>query len=182
MDERGMSLAVRAVFVAAIVAWVAPAAAQITLTASNTNLLYSKDANPDCSALSKITDDAQLPRNVARLRVAVPGGTEGRALRFAWSTKKSAKGTLAADLDIGAAGAEVPAIDAMCADFGNACVLTKDRLQFYNEPTILWVAPSCAVLPNDTKKAFKGGVSRVQLKVLEASARSGRPASTCTGA
>ena len=174
MVERGMSLTVRAAFVAAIVLSAAPAAAQIALTASNTNLLYSKDASPNCSELSKITDDAQLPKNVARLRVAVPGGIEGRALRFAWSMKKSAKGTLAADLDIGAAGAEVPAIDAMCADFGNACVLTKDRLQFYNEPTILWVAPSCAVLPNDTRKAFKGGVSRVQLKVLEGKRKIGK--------
>jgi hypothetical protein len=33
----------------------------------------------------------------------------------------------------------------MCAEFGNACVLTEQKLRFYNEPTILWLAPTCDV-------------------------------------
>lgn len=176
MDERRTSptrwrLALRAAVVG-IVAWSSPAWAQVSVSAVNTDLLYSKDGNIDCSALSKITTDTALPRNVARLRVN-PGATAGRNLRFEWSMKKSAQGTLAADLDIGA-GQDNPSVAAMCADFGNACTLTSDRLKFYNEDTILWVAPTCAVLPSNTRKAFHGGKSRVQVKVFDGKHRIGK--------
>src|SRR5207253_492367 len=63
------------------------AAGQIGLTASRNSLLYSAQANPDCSMLSKITDDAALPFNVARLKVL--GAPAGGSVRYHWSMKKS---------------------------------------------------------------------------------------------
>jgi hypothetical protein len=163
--------AAHAVLVAALLAWISPAWGQVGLTTSNANLLYSCDANPDCSNLHKVMDDTQLPQNVARLKVV--GAPSDRPVRYIWSMKKSAKGILAADLDITPGGA-TPAIEAMCGEFGNACILTKDKLNFYNEGTIFFVAPTCDVLPTDTRKAFHGGVSRVQVKVLDGKRKIGR--------
>jgi hypothetical protein len=146
------------------------AAGQVAVTATRTNLLYSLDANPDCSALSKMADEA-LPFFVTRIKVegapAVPG------LRYRWSMPKGDKGSLAADLDLGS-GAEQSAVSGMCADFGSACLLTEQKLAFYNEKTILWVAPTCAVLPSDTSKQFHGGRSHVRVKVLQVRRQIGR--------
>src|SRR5256884_2939880 len=119
-------------------------------------MLYSAESKPDCSILSK-TDDAALPFNVTRLRVL--GAPAGRPLTYHWSMKKSEKGLLAADLDIsaGGQGSAPAAVSGMCADFGSACILTGQKLSFYNEDHILWVAPTCDVLPKDTSKQFHGG-------------------------
>ncbi len=155
---------IRVAMILAAVGWLSPASAQIVLNASRTDLLYSHIATPDCSMLSKTTDPTQLPLNVARLTVM--NAPVGRPLTYRWSMKKSAKGTLAADLDLGP-GAGLPSIGAMCSSFGNACILTPDRLGFYNEDHILWVGPTCDVLPKDTRKMFHGGVSRVQVTVLD---------------
>src|SRR5262249_30647550 len=100
--------------------------------------------------------------NVARLSVVNP--PTGANIGYHWSMKKSSKGTLAADLDIGM-GAEIPAINAMCSSFGSACLLTTGQLNFYNENHILFSAPTCDVLPSDTRRRFGGGVSRVSVKV-----------------
>jgi hypothetical protein len=153
-----------------VLGWAHPASAQITVTASRSSLLYST-TSPDCSALSKIMDDTMLPLNVARLTIAnAPTGTN---IGYHWSLKKSSKGMLAADLDIGA-GAETPAINAMCSSFGSACLLTKGQLNFYNENHILFAAPTCDVLPTDTRKRFGGGVSRVSVKVTEGKHKIGK--------
>ena len=142
------------------------ASAQIGLSASRSSMLYSAEANPDCSILSK-TDDAALPFNVTRLRVL--GAPAGRPLTYHWSMKKSEKGLLAADLDLsaGGQGSAPAAVSGMCADFGSACILTGQKLGFYNEDHILWVAPTCDVLPKDTSKQFHGGVSHVRVKVTD---------------
>src|SRR2546427_10208537 len=98
------------------------AAAQIGLSASRSSMLYSAEANPDCSILSKITDAAALPFNVTRLSVL--GAPAGRPLTYHWSMKKSEKGLLAADLDLSAGEGSAPAaVSGMCADFGSACIL-----------------------------------------------------------
>ena len=142
------------------------ASGQIGLNASRTSMLYAAQANPDCSMLSK-TDDAALPFYVARLRVV--GAPAGGSVRYHWSMKKADKGLLAADLDLGTGGqSSAPsAVSGMCADFGSACILTGQKLDFYNEDHILWVAPTCDVLPKDTSKQFHGGVSHVRVKVTD---------------
>ena len=142
------------------------ASGQIGLNASRTSMHYAAQANPDCSMLSK-TDDAALPFYVARLRVV--GAPAGGSVRYHWSMKKADKGLLAADLDLGTGGqSSAPsAVSGMCADFGSACILTGQKLDFYNEDHILWVAPTCDVLPKDTSKQFHGGVSHVRVKVTD---------------
>lgn len=145
--------------------------AQVNLVASRSSLLYSTSTNVDCSMLSKITNDSMLPFYVTRLRIANP--PTGSAIGYHWSMKKSSKGTLAADLDIGT-GAEVPAINAMCSSFGSACLLTAGNLNFYNENHILFLAPTCDVLPTDTRKHFGGGVSRISVKVTDGKRKIGK--------
>ena len=113
--------------------------------------------------MRKITDDRQLPFYVARLNVeGVPSGVP---VSYRWSVAKKAAGLLAADLDLGPMAVTSDVIG-MCSAFGNRCVLTKDRLKFYNEPKIFFVAPTCDILPNnDTEKPFRGGTTRIRVKV-----------------
>jgi hypothetical protein len=141
-----------------------PAGAQVTAVASRTSLLYSSDANPDCSALHA-EDSSLLPFNVAR--ISVVGAPTGSTVQYRWSMPKSDQGIFAADENImtNGTGGPAPAISGMCSDFGNACILTRDNLGFYNQPTIFFLAPTCDVLPANTKKQFKGGVSHVKVKV-----------------
>jgi len=137
------------------------ASADVTVGVSRAEALYSSDAMIDCSKLHAITDDTKLPFNVVRLRAAAVGETG--PVTFHWSMLKPAAGTLAADLDLGPTD-QTAAIDGMCAEFGNACVLTADRLRFYTESSILWVAPTCDALPHKTAKPFPGGATRLRLK------------------
>jgi hypothetical protein len=76
------------------------------------------------------------------------------------------------NLDIGA-GTELRR-SAQCAPISGTRASPPDRLKFYNEDHILWVAPTCAVLPSNTRKAFHGGVSRVQVKVLDGKRKLGK--------
>jgi len=158
------SRSVGVAFVALLVAGT-PAAAVVTLSASRTELLYSTDVNPDCSKLFPM-DDTQLPFNITRVIAVVPNAPAGRQLSYRWSLRKPAVGTLAANLPIGTSGG-ASAVSGMCADFGNACLLTGDKLRFYNESSILWIAPTCDVLPKDTSKPFRGGVGRIRVKVSD---------------
>lgn len=137
--------------------------AAVTLGAVRTELLYSQDADPDCSELHAIEDDAALPFNVARLRATVTGANPGTPVSFRWALVDGSAGLLAADQDLGPAG-ETPAVSGMCAEFGNACLLTKENIRFYNEPTCFFVAPTCDVLPKNTTRAFRGGTSKVRVK------------------
>jgi len=150
------------------------AAAAVTLTPTRTQALYSTSVDPDCSKLVK-TADADLPFNIVRLRVAVDGTPAG--LGYHWSMPKKSKGTLAADLDL-TPGVEESAVSGMCAEFGNACVLTEQKLRFYTEPSILWLAPTCDVLPGDTSKPFAGGTSHVKVKVTAGKRKLGKATAT----
>jgi hypothetical protein len=159
--------------VGAVAAAAMPAGASVTLTASRNELLYSQDADPDCSKLHAITDDGQLPFNVARLRSSVQGAPAGQAVGYKWSLRKKSAGLLAADLDLGPGG-ETSAVAGMCAEFGNACILTDEKVKFYSEPTIFFIAPTCDVVSNRTEKVFRGGTSRVTLKVTAGRRKLGR--------
>ena len=145
--------------------------AAVTLTAARTELLYSTETNPDCSKLFSLAD-ASLPFWVTRIRATVDNAPAGTALTYRWSTSKNQKGMLLADLNLGPS-AETSAVDGMCADFGSACVLTANKLRFYNEASILFVAPTCAALPTNTAKQFKGAVVPIHLKVLAGHRRLG---------
>src|SRR5262245_21225405 len=133
----------------------ASAGAAVTLTATRTELLYSTESNPDCSKLFALSD-AALPFWVTRIYATVDNAPPGVRLTFRWSTSKKQKGMLLANQNLGP-GAETSAVDGMCADFGNACLLTGKKLKFYNESSILFAAPTCAGLPTETSKQFQIG-------------------------
>lgn len=141
----------------------ASAGAAVTLTATRTELLYSTESNPDCSKLFALAD-AALPFWVTRIYATVDNAPPGVGLTFRWSTSKKQKGMLLANQNLGP-GAETSAVDGMCADFGNACLLTGKKLKFYNESSILFAAPTCAGLPTDTAKQFHGAVVPIHIKV-----------------
>lgn len=143
------------------------AGAVVALTPSRREMLSSADANPDCSKLSQLADDA-LPLNVVRIHATVDGGPPPGVIR--WSLPRPQVGTLAADQDLGSAE-QTAAVRGLCAEFGNACVLTEDKLPFYNRPTILWIAPTCAMLPLDTTRAFRGATVKVGVSVTNGKSR-----------
>jgi hypothetical protein len=147
--------------------------AAVSISASRTELLYSQNANPDCSMLHAVTDDAQLPFYVARLRATVEGAPAGAPVVYRWALSAKAKGLLAADIDL-TPGEATSSVTGMCAEFGNACVLTADKQRFYNEPTILFVAPTCDVLPTKPAKQFHGGTSKVKLSVTAGKRKVGK--------
>jgi hypothetical protein len=151
----------------------APSQAAVVLTAPRTELLYSSDTDVDCSELFKIRDPAPLPRNVARITAVVTGATDPSQVRVRWFLPRPETGVLAADLNLGPQD-QTSAVTGMCADFGNACVLTEDRLRFYREQSILWVAPTCADLPKNTSRPFRGDTVRIRAKAFEGKRRLGR--------
>jgi len=58
--------------------------AAVSVSVSRSELLYSQNANPDCSMLHAVTDDVMLPFYVARLRATVldaPTSIWGRRAR-----------------------------------------------------------------------------------------------------
>ena len=120
--------------------------------------LYAADAMPDCSKLSKLPDDG-LPLSVVRLRAQADGAPAAQTT-FRWSMRGRDFGLLVADLDIGPS-AQSAAVAGLCAEFGDACVLTPDKLPFYTRSSILWVAPTCDILPKTPFKPFSGGTSQV---------------------
>ena len=160
-----------ALFVVAVLSSAAPTRAAVTLTASRAEALYSADPDPDCSKLSKLPD-GQLPLNVIRLHATVAGGAPADA-RYHWSVPPKQVGMLIADLDLGP-GQQTGAIQALCAEFGNACTLTVDKLPFYNQPTVLWVAPTCDVLSSKTDRRNEGGAIRVAVTVTQGRHRLGK--------
>lgn len=154
------------VVILAAAAWVgatAPAGAVVTLKASRAEVLYSADDEPDCSTLfSKL--DGELPFNVVRLRVQIDGVEVPPDTQVKWSFPEPAVGILAADEDLGTSDTS-SGIVGFCAEFGNECVLTKQKLAFYTKPTILWLGPTCDQLPDDTERAFPGGTVKFRVKV-----------------
>jgi hypothetical protein len=153
------------------------ARAAVTLTASRPDVLYSADGDPKCSELSQLADD-KLPLNVIRLRATVDNATG--PVRYHWSIPHPQMGILAADLNLGPAE-ETAAIRGLCAEFGNACILTPDKLPFYNQPTILWIAPTCEALPSKSTRNFPGGTVRIGVTVTEGKKKLGKSTSQPLG-
>ncbi len=151
---------------------VAHAQGRASLTAApRSDLLFSSGEDPDCTDLSAKAD-GELPYHVVRLRVLVDGAPLDGA-RYQWSVPQPEVGTLAADLPLGPEE-QTSAIRGLCAEFGNACVLTADKLPFYNEPTILWIAPDCDSLPQKTTTNFAGGTVRVRVRAFEGRRKLGK--------
>src|SRR5439155_22537495 len=95
---------------------------------------------------------------------------------FRWSVLKPEFGMLVADQDI-AGGESKPVIEGICAEFGTEggpCVLTADRLRFYTQPSILWIAPTCDILPKNTAKQFRGGRARFKVKAQRGKQKLGK--------
>jgi len=120
-------------------------------------LLYSAQSDQNCSDLSVLQGDS-LPYHVVRLRAQVPAGAD----KIEWSLPKPQEGFLLADQDLGPQDTTA-AVRGFCAEFGNSCLLTAKTLKFYNLPTILYAAPTCDVLPKDTKKPFGGGSVKIKV-------------------
>src|SRR5947199_367373 len=146
-----------------------PLGAAVRVTALRTETLYAADAMPDCAKLSKLADDG-LPLSIVRLR-AEADGAPAEQTTFRWSA--SGPGLLVADLDIGPAGQSGPGAG-LCAEFGDACVLTPEKLPFYTKSSILWVAPTCDILPKTPFKPFRGGVSRIAVQAVTGARKLGR--------
>src|SRR5262249_49729591 len=125
-----------------------PIGAAVSITAEpRTELLYSTTKDVDCTKLFGTPSD-MLPFNIVRLRALVDGAAPDSSVRLQWSFKGTPFGELAADLDLGPTG-NLPVVTAMCADFGNQCVLADTALQNYSHDTILFVAPTCDDLDRD---------------------------------
>src|SRR5262249_9819770 len=131
--------------------------------------------SPDCTNLHTTADGA-LPYNAVRLHAAVEAAPAGH-VRYRWSAPNPLLGVLAADMEIGTTG-EQPAIRSLCAELGNACVLTPDKLPLYDQPTILWLAPTCDVVPDRTTTEFHGGQVRIAVAASVGKRKLGRSAVT----
>lgn len=143
-------------------------AARLTVTASRTEALYAQDDNADCSNLSKLAT-ADLPFHVVRLSVDSPV-TDG-TVRYRWSEPPA--GAFAADLDLGT-NDETRLIRSLATELGNSCLLTGESLALYDRPTILWIAPTCAVLPADTTRPYPGDRVRFSVQALQGKRRLGK--------
>ena len=153
------------------VPFAAPLGAAVRLAATRAETLYAADAMPDCSKLSKLADDG-LPLHVVRLRAEADGAPADQIV-YHWSMRAPAVGLLVADLDLGPT-AQGAAVAGLCAEFGDACILTPDKLAFYTRPTILWVAPTCDILPKTPFRPFRGGISRVVVEARAGARRLGK--------
>ncbi len=162
---------VAAASVAMVVLASGQAAGRVTVTASRVELLNSGDGDTDCSALFP-QDDAALPLNVTRLRATVDETAAG-PVRFEWSLPAGAAGLLLADQNI-PPDEQAGVIRTVCAELGNACVLTAEQLKVYSQPSILYVAPSCDVLPEQGFKRYRGGRANVRVKAKAGSRRLGK--------
>jgi hypothetical protein len=154
-----------------------PAMAQVTLTASKADVLFSSDDQHECGALARLADP-DLPSHVVRLRVDDPSGT---ADTFRWSLPKPNVGFFLQDNpDLVSSVAGAFAIQGFCSDFGTACLLTKEALRAYNRPTVLWAGPTCASLPSNTRTQFGGDTVRVRVKVKGGGRSLGKASTTFT--
>ena len=153
--------------------WPRLANAQVTIDhePNRPSLFFSADSNQDCSALHALEGDA-LPYHVVRLK-AVAAGADG----YEWSLPKPQVGFLLADQDLGP-GESDAAVRGLCGEFGNACILTKETLRFYDLPTILYAAPTCDVLPTNTRKQFPGDSVKVKVVAKAAGKKVGKATTT----
>ena len=164
-----------------VLAWPAIVSAAVTVSASLSETLYSATSNTDCATLHPLNDQGiaggmgELPLNVVRLHATVPGVPDDQVM-FRWSVLKPEFGVLVADQNIAGGGSQA-VIKGICAEFGTEagpCVLNGDALRFYALPSILWVAPTCDILPKNTAKQFRGGRARFKVKALSGKRKLGR--------
>jgi hypothetical protein len=151
----------------------APVGAAVSIAPEpRTELLYSSKADVDCTKLFKTASDV-LPQNVVRLRALVDGAPADSSMHFAWSFKGQAIGRLAADEDLGPSGT-VPLVTAMCANFGNACLLSDGSLDTYAKDTVLYVAPACDEVDRNPAKRFGGGSVKLRVKGFQGKRKLGK--------
>jgi hypothetical protein len=143
--------------------------AAVIASMSRSEALYSAETDPDCSALSQLPDD-QLPWYVVRIRASVDVATS-EPVTYRWSLPKPAAGFFIADQNLGT-GQVTPAIQGICAEFGNSCILSDDKLRFYNQASILWVGPHCETGPATPRTP--SGVTRVRVDARAGKRRLGR--------
>src|SRR5437879_6080277 len=155
-----------------VLAWPAIVSAAVTVSASLSEALYSAALNTDCATLHPLNDQgtaggmSELPLSVVRLHATVPGVPDDQ-VTFRWSVLKPEFGVLVADQDITSGDSTV--IEGICAKFGTEagpCVLSGDRLRFSTQPSTLWVAPTCDILPKNTAKQFHGGRARFKVTAM----------------
>ena len=147
-------------------------AKRVTVTPSRADLLYAQTQSPDCTELSKAADGA-LPLYVVRIRATPPVGVPPSEVRYEWQLPVPNVGAFAADLDLGP-DEEASVVKTLCADVGNECLLTAEQLAVYNQPTILWVAPTCEVLPSNTSTQYRGASVRLGVRAFRGKRRIGR--------
>lgn len=150
----------------------APVGAVVTLSASRAEVLYSADANPDCRELHATLDPA-LPFNVVRLTVLVDGQPPPAGSQIHWSFPDPATGTLTADQNLEPTD-QTSGIVGFCTQFGNECVITKEKLKFYTESSILWLGPTCSELPDKTSRQFPGDNVTFRVKVTQGGRKLGK--------
>src|SRR6266446_479575 len=155
----------------------AASAAVSIVPAPRTELLYSTSTSVDCTKLHAIADSTKLPFNIVRLQAQIDGATPDPSVRLQWSFKRKAFGALAADEDLGPMG-NIPSVTAMCANFGDQCMLTGDQLSKYDRDTILYVAPTCTELQRDPSKPFKGGTVRIAVRAFSGRRKLGKATTT----
>ena len=170
--------------VVALLALPAIVPAAVTVTTSLSETLYSTVQNEDCSKLHALKDQGtgggmdELPMNIVRVHATVPGVPDDQ-VTFHWSLEKPISGVLIADKDI-AGNQSATVIQGICAKFGSEvggpCVLSGDGLRAYSQPSILWIAPTCDILPTNTGKPFHGGRVRFKVKAVQGKRKLGKGA------
>src|SRR5262245_37493990 len=149
-------------------------AAKLSVAASRSEMLYAQAQDADCTALST-TPSSALPLYISRITASAPLGVSPDQIRFQWDLPE--KGVFLADQNLGP-DQQASVITGLCADVGNGCTLTAEQLAVYNRPSILWVAPTCAVLPDQTSKPFPGGKVRLSVRVFKGKRRIGKGATS----
>lgn len=160
-----------AVAVAAAAAMASQALATVTVTASRADTLYTTDTQFDCGKLAR-SMDADLPYNVVRIRAE---DDTGQATSFQWKLPKPDVGFLLPDdPEIESSSGGAFAVRGFCAEFGSGCVLTKASIRTYQRPTILWAAPTCESIPDDTRRPFDGDTVRIRVTAKSGKRRLGK--------
>lgn len=134
----------------------------MTLTASRTDALYTIDEDDlDCVMLAQ-TMDADLPYNVIRIRAE---DDTGQATSFRWKLPRPDVGFLLRDDPTLDSAGGAFAVQGFCGEVGSGCILTKETIDSYHLPSILYAGPTCETgLPRNTQKQFSGEAVRIRVK------------------
>lgn len=137
------------------------ARSKVRITPSTGDALYSQSTDPNCLQLNAQADDS-LPRNVVRLHATSAVGLPD-TIRYEWSPPEPEIGVFAADLPLDT-NQTTFALRSMSSEYGNQCQIRNEQLPFYNQPTILWIAPTCDSLPDGTSTPFRGDTVTFRVK------------------